>query len=642
MALFAPFFDRLRALWPRAAGPVAVDFVAVREIRNLAAGYAERSDQTLREEVHRLRERVQKGESPESPGIIRPAFALADEALRRARGISLYDVQLLAGLALARRSIAQMQTGEGKTLVAALPAIVHALGGQGVHVLTVNSYLAQRDFEQLSPVFEILGLSASSLGPSDSREKKAAAYACDITYGPGYEFGFDYLRDQAAQKDAGTPRLGDSYRQSFSGKRGAGVLRVQRGFAFAVIDEIDSVLLDEANSPLLLSDGAPSPARNAQAFLIAKALAEGLQPERDYNLDSVANRVSLTKLGIEKAKAQAEHAAAHGLERPWPNYVEQALRARWLYQRDVDYIVSDGRIDIVDQNTGRIFADRSWRDGLHQAVQAKEGAPILAEQKPLVRISRQRYFRLYDGLCGMTGTATGNEGEFRSVYRLPVTPIPLRKPSQRKHLPTRWFADEQSKIRAIAKDVGQLHATGQPVLVGARTISSTEALAEQLARQQVPFRLLNGKQDADEASVIGEAGQVGAVTLATNMAGRGTDIRLGEGAAERGGLHVLGVECHESQRVDRQLAGRAARQGEPGACRFFVSADDQLLARHAPALARRIKHESDESGEAFGDYTSHIAKAQERAERDGVASRRQLLAHDDWLEGVLATLAKSS
>lgn len=642
MAVFLPFFDLLQRLRASTARPTADDHVAVREIRNLASAYAGRDDKALRDEVNRLRDRVQGGESPVSPGIVRPALALTDEALRRTLGFSLYDVQLLAGLALARGSIAEMQTGEGKTLVAALPAVVHALAGRGVHVLTVNGYLAQRDFETLSPVIELLGLSAGFLGAKDSREKKKAAYACDITYGPGYEFGFDYLRDQAAERAVRTPGLGESYRRSIAGTRREGTGRVQRDLAFAVIDEIDSVLLDEANSPLLLSDGRPTPARNAQAFLIAKALAEGLQAERDFKLESADKKVSLTTLGTEKARVQAERAADVGLDRPWVGYVEQALRARWLYERDVDYVVSGDRIDIVDQNTGRIFADRSWRDGLHQAVQAKEGVPILAEQQPLVRISRQRYFRLYEGLCGMTGTATGSEAEFRSVYGLPVTAIPLRKPSLRKQLPTRWFADEPSKIRAVADEVRRIHATGQPVLVGARTISITEALAEQLRSLDVPHLLLNGKQDADEAAVIGKAGHVGAVTLATNMAGRGTDIRLGAGAAELGGMHVLGVECHESQRVDRQLAGRAARQGDPGSCRFFVSADDQLLARHAPALARRLKQQSGQSGEAMGDFSGYVAKAQHRAEQEGAALRRQLLASDDWLEDVLTTLAKSS
>lgn len=642
MSAFASVLGLLQALRPGAARPTSGDILAIREVRILAARYAGRKDCALRDDVNRLRDRVQRGELPESPSILRLAFALTDEALRRTLGYSLYDVQLLAGLALARRSIAEMQTGEGKTLVAALPAVVHALAGRGVHVLTVNGYLAQRDYEKLLPPYELLGLSAGLLRPNDSHEKKAAAYACDITYGPGYEFGFDYLRDQAAQKGAGRPGLGESLRRTFAGAQSAGARRVQRELAFAVIDEIDSVLLDEANSPLLLSDGRPSPARNAQVFLIAKALAEGLEAERDYRLESSENRVSLTYAGIEKATAAAERAAAYGLERPWPCYVEQALRARWLYQRDVDYIVSDDRVDIVDQNTGRIFADRSWRDGLHQAVQAKEGAPILAEQKPLVRISRQLFFRLYDGLCGMTGTATGSEAEFRAVYRLPVTAIPLRKPSLRKHHSTRWFADETSKIRAVADEVSNIHATGQPVLVGARTISSTELLAKRLLSLGVPHLLLNGKQDADEAAVIGRAGEVGAVTLATNMAGRGTDIRLGAGTGALGGLHVLGVECHQSQRVDRQLTGRAARQGDPGACRFFVSAEDQLLVRNAPTLARRLKQQAGPSGEIKGDFTAQVAKAQQRAERDGAALRRQLLANDAWLEDVLATLAKSS
>lgn len=613
--------------------------LAVREVRRLSAVYAGRENLALRDEFDSLRKRVQAGESPESPSILRPAFGLVDEAMRRSLGFSLYDVQLLAGLALTRGSIAEMQTGEGKTLVAALPAAVHALAGKGVHVLTVNSYLAQRDFEQLLPVFGFLGLSAGLVKINDSRGAKAAAYACDITYGPGYEFGFDYLRDQAAQRSVSQSRLGESYRKLLNGMRDTNVDRVQRGFSFAVVDEIDSVLLDEANSPLLLSLGAPSPARNTQAFMLAESLVGEWHAGREYRLDSATRNISLTNLGLELANTQAERAETRGLERPWPIYVEQALRARLFFQRDVDYIVSDGRIDIVDQNTGRIFADRSWAEGLHQAVQAKEGVPILSENKPVVRISRQRFIRLYQGLCGMTGTATGSAEEFRSTYRLSVTAIPLRKPSLRKHLPTRWFADGESKLRAVADEILRIHATGQPVLVGARTISSTEALVKILQALPIPHRLLNGKQDADEAAVIGEAGQVGGVTVATNMAGRGTDIRLGNGAAELGGLYVIGVECHESARVDRQLIGRSARQGDPGTCRFFVSADDEVLRRYSPALVRRLKHGGNESGEVLGDFSNFVTRAQKRAEFASAGLRRQLMAHDDWMGGVLSALA---
>ena len=524
-------------------------------------------------------------------------------------------------------------------LVAALPAILHSLAGRGVHVFTVNCYLAERDFAKLLPTFQLLGISAGLIRPQSTGDEKRAAYACDVTYGPGYEFGFDYLRDQAGHRITKPMRLGDAYRQALRDPVAERATTVQRGLAFAVIDEADSLLIDEANTPLLLSEGSANAAADAPLFAQAAFVAEQMQVDRDYVLDSEAGSVQMTVVGMQAVERTSGAAANCRLKRPWRTYVEQALHARWLLRRDVDYVVRDGRIELVDQNTGRIFADRLWRDGLHQAVQAKEGVPILAEQRPLLRIARQRFLRLYEGMCGMTGTAKGSEGELRDVYRLGVVTVPTQKPCQRRVLATRYFRDEATKYRAAAEEILRVHATGQPILVGTRTIATSEAVADRLRELAVLFQMLNGKQDADEAAVVANAGQIGAVTIATNMAGRGTDIRLGEGVAELGGLFVLGIERHTSARVDRQLLGRAARQGDPGSCRFLVSADDLLIQRYSPALAQRLEQTADGMGEAHGDYSRIVAAAQDSAERAHAQQRQQLLAQDDWMGGVLFTLA---
>jgi preprotein translocase subunit SecA len=637
-----PVADALRFLWPRAADPTRRDAGLVAKIQQLAASYKDDAGSVITQRASELRKSVQQGADTTSPEVLLPGFALVTEAVRRVLGIWYYDVQLLAGLALSRRAIAEMKTGEGKTLVAALPAFTGALAGKGVHVMTVNAYLAERDFELLRPVYKLLDMSVGMLDPESSHDEQRAAYHCDITYGPGYEFGFDYLRDQAAQWARKKPRLGETYRRAAQGQMPPAIVPVQRGFALAIVDEVDSVLIDEATTPLLLAEAPAETAPNAQAFVIARRAAERLIPDHDFVIKPTDHSLHLTQLGLQEITADGQQAAPHGLQRPWHIYVEQALRARLLLERDVDYIVSDGKVLLVDQYTGRVFADRSLRDGLHQAVQAKEGVTITAEAQSVAHISRQRFFRLYDAICGMTGTATDAARELWEVYRLPVVTIPLRRPCCRRTLAVRYFADAASKYRAIVDEILRIHTTGQPILVGTRSIEGSEALAEQLAAHNIPFQLLNGKQDAEEASIVAQAGCVGTITIATNMAGRGTDIKLGPGAAERGGLHVIAAERHESARVDRQLIGRAARQGDPGSCQFFVAADDHLLARYAPSLAARICQLAGDDGEAHHDFSREVARAQRKAERAQLLRRRQLFAHDDWLEDVLSRLAKET
>ncbi|MEE9603911.1 MAG: preprotein translocase subunit SecA, partial [Thermoguttaceae bacterium] len=544
-----------------------------------------------------------------------------------------------AGLALSHKAIAEMQTGEGKTFVAALPATLFSLSGGGAHVMTVNAYLAQRDFELLSPLYSLLGVSVGSLQADAQPDEKEAAYACDITYGPGYEFGFDYLRDQTALLSRRKCALGESYLRSLRGEQLPPQRTLQRKHAFAIVDEIDSILLDEATSPLVLAEGGRRMANNAGVYIKAMRTADRLRVSHDYVVDAADQFVRLTQQGQEKIYEDTEEIPAGGLQRPWSAYIEQALRAAVLLNRDADYVVDDDEILLVDKATGRIFADRTLRQGLHQAIEAKEQVPITAEQQPLARISRQRYFRLYQGLCGMTGTATGNEREFWTFYRIPVIRIPLARPSRRRTLPMRSFADEAAKMAAIANDVRRINEAGQPVLVGTRTIETSRRLAQQFDELGISYQLLNGMQDGEEANIIARAGQEGAVTLATNMAGRGTDIKLGPRVDARGGLHVVVSEPQESTRVDRQLIGRCARQSDPGSFQCFISADDQLITEHAPALSSQLKQLADEGGEIDSDFSQEIFKLQRKVERLSYLRRRQLFAHDDWLEDVLSRLA---
>jgi preprotein translocase subunit SecA len=634
----SPLTAALKFLRPYAVRPANHDHALVARIRQQAEGLRSVTDRQLAERTAELRRRVQAGEAVTSPSVLVPTHALVYEAARRVLGIELYPVQLLGGLALSRGSIAEMQTGEGKTFAAMLPASLLALAGGGVHVATVNAYLARRDYELLRPTYQLLGFSVGLVDAETDSPAKRVAYAADITYGPGYEFGFDYLRDQVTLLSRHKHQLGESFRARLRGRCGDGVEPVQRGHAVAIIDEADSVLIDEATTPLILASGGDRPAVNADVYHAAARVAESLEAGQHFVNDKAADALHLTQAGIERIASPDATIPRRGLDRPWRVYVEQALRAECLFRRDVHYVVLDDQIQLVDQYTGRIFTDRSWRDGLQQAVQAKEGVRITTETESIARITRQTFFRMYKALAGMTGTTRGAERELRDVYGLNVVVIPPNRPCRRTVMPARAFADSASKEQAILAEIQRLHAARQPILVGTADIDASPRLARCLDHRQLSCQLLNGKQDAEEAAIVAQAGQVGTVTIATNMAGRGTDIKLGPGAVDLGGLHVIAVEPQESQRVDRQLMGRAARQGDPGSSQLFASADDTLFCRHAPALAEQIRRLAAPHGEVRKDLSREIQRTQQRVERDNARKRREMFARDRWIEDVLAHL----
>jgi preprotein translocase subunit SecA len=608
----------------------------VAAIRELSATLRSRTDAQLRGEAEELRAEL-AAKRLTTVHAIPPAFALVVEAARRVLDVDYYDVQLEAGLALAAPAIAEMQTGEGKTLTAALPAMLHALGGRGVHVATPNAYLARRDHGLVEPLFALLGVRAGLLPEAATTEAKAAAYACDVTYGTGYEFGFDYLRDQLELLSRPPRTLGDQLHRRLAGTGEQASTARQRPLAVAIIDEIDAVLLDEACLPLVLA-GSGTPAC-AAAYQTARALAGRLQEQLDYRVDPRRREVALTDRGRAASFEALQRAGALSLARPWEAYVRQALHAALLLRKDVDYLVDGGKVLLVDMFTGRIFGDRSWRDGLHQSVEAKESLAISPEQTTTARISRQKYFARYATICGMTGTAAGSERELWSAYRLPVISIPPRLPSRRQMLETRYFPNAEAKWRAAVEEIAGMKASGRPILIGSRTIENSRSLSARLAAAGLEHQLLNGVQDEEEARIVARAGQLGIVTIATNMAGRGTDIRLGPGVVDLGGLHLLAVERHESRRVDRQLVGRVARQGDPGTCRFLVAAEDPLIEAFASQLGQRLQG-LPETGRADQDLDRRIEACQQKAEGQAYADRRRMLAYDTWLDEVLAELAK--
>ncbi len=593
------------------------------------------SDAQLTEEASQLKERIEGNRDVLDSLILVPAFALALEAIRRIHGKTLHDVQLLGGLVLASGAIAEMATGEGKTLSAVAPAFVHALSGRGVHVMTSNSYLAQRDCEELRPVFELLNLTVSVLPEQASANVKRPLYDCDIVYGNGFEFGFDYLRDQIALRQVKAAALGTSTRQALRDGLSPRVT-MQRGLNFAIVDEADHVMLDDAVSPLLISEASPGEAPDAEAHLAAMHLARELTTPEDFEFNPAKRLIRLTPSGRDKAHAILDQIPVHVLIRPWALYVEAALKAKHLFQRDAEYILHDGEVQIVDGSTGRIMPDRTWSDGLHQAILAREGLTITPDTRSLARITRQRFLRLYRTLGGMTGTATGGEAEFRSIYHVDVVPIPLRLPLQRVILPSRFFTTAEAKWTAIADDVALRHQTGQPILIGTRCIASSETLASRLRDRHLSFELLNGRQDKGEAEIVSQAGQIRAVTIATNLAGRGTDIKPSSEALAIGGLHVICSEPYESHRVDRQLIGRSARQGQPGSAQMFVSAEDDLLTEHGIRLARRIRTLAGTDTECSVDLTSELRQLQTSTEHLASQMRYSMLEYDLQRDSTLA------
>jgi preprotein translocase subunit SecA len=601
---------------------------AVAEIRRLAESHSAASDTRLAELTRALRQEVRAGAAAEKSA---PAtISLVVEAIRRVHGLTPYDVQLIAGLALADGQIAEMATGEGKTLVALLPAACFALHGRGAHVATVNPYLAERDCEFATAVFARLGLSVGLLKEKAEKPDKRAAYACDITYGVGTEFGFDYLRDQLSLRSSGGGRA-PRFHELLLGTAAPQADIVQRGHAFAVVDEADSILIDEARSPLIISAGERRPCAAPQPYLLADRLARSLQRGSDFVEEN--GRLSLTLDGRKRASADLTDDVLGHLQRLWPQYVEQALHARHQLRLDVHYIVADGKCVIVDEFTGRPCPDRTWRDGLHQAVEAAAGVEISEENLSEATITRPAYFKLYERVCGMSGTAAEAASELRGSYGLGVSVIPLHRPNRRALLPDRIFQTRTAKLGAVVEDVARRRAQGQPVLVGTRTVANSEELASLLTACRFPFRLLNAKQDDAEAEIVAQAGEPGTVTIATNMAGRGAHIPLPAESERAGGLHVIGLERHESARIDRQLIGRAARQGQPGSAQFFLSLEDELLARHAPEIAAKLRRlAATPDGELPATTAAHFLRTQRKVEAADREARRALAEYDRWLD----------
>lgn len=616
----------------RRPSPDSTEFV--RSVRARTAELRTVTPRQLQDRVSGLRWNLIRSRSASQEPLQAELFALVVEALRRTVGVELYDVQLQAGAALAAGCVAEMQTGEGKTFAVALPACWWALTGEGVHVVTSNAYLAGRDLELLQPAYAALGLSAGLLPERAAPQAKRKAYECDITYGSGYEFGFDFLRDQLARQAAAARPIGSGYLSRLRSPQSAGE-SMQRGLVHAIVDEVDNVLLDDACSPLVIAgvsgDGAP----DAAAHALAREVAGKLVPEVEYGIDRVSDRAFLTAAGMTRIHGADIGAPFDVLERPWAEYVRQALRAEHLLQRDIHYVVHDDEVRIVDSSTGRIFADRNWQDGLHQAIETREGLPVRAERRPLASITRQRFFRQYRRLCGLTGTANGAEREFRQVYRLPVEVIPLHRRSQLRQLPPRYFPAAAEAQRAAIGSIREASRQGRPVLVGCGAIRVSEELSLRLQAEGIAHNVLNGRQDADEAEIIARAGEPKRVTIATNLAGRGTDIKLTATAAAAGGLHVIACGRQRASRIDRQLIGRCARQGAPGTAEFVVSADDPLLVQHAPRLSRQLA-DAPATGGVNDGWTLALNRVQRQIERRDAAARRLMLERDTDRESILA------
>lgn len=545
----------------------------VDQINALESKYEAFTDEQLRDMTGTFKQELNNGKKIED--IIPDAFAVVREASKRVLGMRHFDVQLIGGLVLCEGNISEMATGEGKTLVASLPSYVRALEGKGVHIITVNDYLAQRDRDIIGQIHEFLGLTVGLNLPMMQPEEKKVAYKADITYGVGTEFGFDYLRDNLVYNPSE---------------------KVQRPFHFAIIDEVDSVLIDEAKTPLIIAGKMEA---SADLHYISARLAKTFKKDVHYTFDEETKATSLTDEGIEKVEKAFGVDNLYALEhQTLYHYVIQGVRAHVMFKRDVDYIIKEGKILLVDMFTGRIMEGRSLSDGLHQAIEAKEGLVFTDENKTQASVTIQNYFRMYPMIAGMTGTAKTEEKEFNQVYGMEVVPIPTNRPKIREDLPDRVYLTVEHKYEAMVQKVKECHSKGQPVLIGTTSILQSERVADYLEKENLKYELLNAKSVEQEVRLISLAGQKNQITIATNMAGRGTDILLGEGVAELGGLFVLGTEKHESRRVDNQLRGRSGRQGDPGASEFYISLQDDMFRRFASEEIEKMqkKLSADDNG----------------------------------------------
>lgn len=581
--------------------------IVEQQINPLEDGLKKLSDSSLANKTNDFKARLAKGETLDD--ILPEAFAVIREASRRVLGMRHFDTQLIGGIILHRGNIAEMCTGEGKTLVATAPVYLNALEGKGVHVITVNDYLAKRDSEWMGQVYKFLGLSVGLIIHDLDFNQRKIAYNSDITYGTNNEFGFDYLRDNMVT----------SLDQM-----------VQRPLHYCLIDEVDSILIDEARTPLIISGPGQ---KSTDAYYTVAKLVPQLKKEEDYTIDEKQKTVAPTEAGVAKMEKLLHVENLYDAENLELNHLfTQALRAQTMMTRDKDYVVKDGEVVIVDEFTGRLMYGRRYSDGLHQAIEAKEGLEVQRESQTLATITFQNYFRMYDKLAGMTGTAKTEEQEFIKIYGLPVLQVPTNKPIQRKDLPDVIFKNKRGKYKAVVREVERRHATGQPMLIGTTSIEQSEELSHMLDQANIPHSVLNAKYHEREAAIVALAGQKGAVTIATNMAGRGTDISLGEGVAELGGLAIIGTERHESRRIDNQLRGRAGRQGDPGSSQFFLSLEDDLLrifgGDSIKSFMEKMGLEEDEPINSRM-VSNAIQKAQKRVEARNFDIRKYVLEYDD-------------
>lgn len=589
------------------AGKVKALRKQVDKINALESSLTGLSDANLSAKTQEFKDRLAKGETLDD--LLPEAFAVVREASRRVLGMRHFDVQLIGGMVLHQGKIAEMRTGEGKTLVATLPTYLNALTGNGVHVITVNDYLAKRDSEWMGKLYNFLGLSVGLIAHGLDFMERKRAYAADITYGTNNEFGFDYLRDNMV-----------TYAEQM----------VQRKLNYAIVDEVDSILIDEARTPLIIS--GPGDKSTDLYYVMAKAVAP-LKEGEDYTVDEKLKAVMPTETGINKVEAALNVKNLYSAANiDMSHHFTQALKAKAIMKRDTDYVVREGQVVIVDEFTGRLMFGRRYSDGLHQAIEAKENVKIERESQTLASITFQNYFRMYDKLSGMTGTAKTEESEFLKIYNLEVLVIPTNKQIQRKDFPDVIYKTKAAKYRAVVKSIKELHAKGQPVLVGTTSIRQSETLSAELHKAKIPHQVLNAKYHEMEAEIISEAGQLGAVTIATNMAGRGTDIVLGEGVPEVGGLHILGTERHESRRIDNQLRGRAGRQGDPGSSRFYLSLEDDLMrlfgSDNIASMMDKLGMDEDEPIE-HKIITRSVEKAQKKVEARNFDIRKHVLQYDD-------------
>lgn len=585
----------LKKMWP-----------IVRQINELEDNVSGLSDASLQAKTAEFKQRLADGETLDD--LLPEAFAVVREASRRVLGMRHFDVQLLGGMVLHRGNIAEMRTGEGKTLVATLPVYLNALTGKGVHVVTVNDYLATRDSEEMGQVYRFLGLSVGLIVHDLSYEQRRRAYNSDITYGTNNEFGFDYLRDNmVVSKEQ----------------------MVQRPLHYCIVDEVDSILIDEARTPLIISGPGE---KSTELYSTLAGIVARLEKD-DYTMDEKQKTIAPTESGVAKVEKMLGVKNMFDQEHLELNHlVIQALRARFMMHRDKDYVVKNGEIVIVDEFTGRLMFGRRFSDGLHQSIEAKENVKVQGESKTLATITFQNYFRMYDKLGGMTGTAKTEEDEFNKIYKLDVYVIPTNKPAIRKDLPDVIYKTKNAKYRAVVREVLKRHATGQPILVGTTSISQSEILSQLLNKEHVVHNVLNAKFHEMEAEIIKNAGQRDMVTIATNMAGRGTDIKLGDGVAALGGLMIIGTERHESRRIDNQLRGRAGRQGDPGTTQFFLSLEDDLMrifgSDNIAKFMDRLGMDEDEPI-THSMITKSIEKAQKKVENHNFEIRKYVLEYDD-------------